>query len=105
MADQSELTTYRGNCHCADYIYEVKLPELKTVGQCNCSICYKRSALWAVPRPGSVTFVKGNWDALTTYSFNTGTYHHKVRNRELRAEKPQMVDLRYSSARPVVPFS
>ncbi|KAH8647801.1 glutathione-dependent formaldehyde-activating enzyme [Xylariales sp. PMI_506] len=77
MTDQAELKTYRGNCHCGDFIFEVTMPEIKAVNDCDCSACYKRGALWAIPPPGSVNYVKGDWDALTTYTFSTGVLLHK----------------------------
>ena len=38
MAD-TELKTYYGNCHCAAFKFSMKVPELKSVRTCNCSIC------------------------------------------------------------------
>ena len=37
----SELKTYHGNCHCGDYRFSVKLPEIKKVEDCNCCYCVK----------------------------------------------------------------
>ncbi|KAH6856844.1 Mss4-like protein [Chaetomium sp. MPI-CAGE-AT-0009] len=44
------VQTYRGSCHCGAFIYEVEAPEIKSAGDCNCSICYKRAYLWLVPK-------------------------------------------------------
>ncbi|KAI5868532.1 glutathione-dependent formaldehyde-activating enzyme [Durotheca rogersii] len=72
-----ELKTYRGNCHCAAYIYEVKLPEITSLTECNCSMCYKRGGLWALPKPGNFRFVKGDPETLTNYSFAQKSFSHK----------------------------
>lgn len=40
MAEQA-LQTYQGNCHCGAFKFVVKLPVLKQVVACNCSICSK----------------------------------------------------------------
>jgi hypothetical protein len=38
-----EMETYRGNCHCGNFKFSVKVPELKKVRICNCSICTRVS--------------------------------------------------------------
>lgn len=40
MAEQV-LETYHGNCHCGAFKFSVRLPELKEVFKCDCSICTK----------------------------------------------------------------
>ncbi|KAI0022668.1 glutathione-dependent formaldehyde-activating enzyme [Xylariomycetidae sp. FL0641] len=78
MADHQEpLKTYRGNCHCAAFVYEVTLPEIKQVTECNCSVCYKKAALWIFPEPENIKFVKGDPEELVDYSFGKKLYHHK----------------------------
>ncbi|KAI0100611.1 glutathione-dependent formaldehyde-activating enzyme [Nemania sp. FL0031] len=77
---QAELKTYRGNCHCAAFIYEITLPEIKQASACNCSICYKKAALWVFPKPTDVKFVKGDPSALTDYTFNKKQFTHKARS-------------------------
>ncbi|OTB08104.1 hypothetical protein M426DRAFT_19254 [Hypoxylon sp. CI-4A] len=72
-----ELKTYRGNCHCAAYVYELKLPENFKPLECNCNACYKKGALWA--RSDNFRWVKGDIDTLTNYTFGKGIFHHKVR--------------------------
>ncbi|KAH7123343.1 glutathione-dependent formaldehyde-activating enzyme [Dactylonectria estremocensis] len=79
MADVEELTkTYRGNCHCGAFVYEIDLPEIKTVNECNCSICSRKGYLWLFPptRDG-FKIVKGAEDELTTYTFAAKHLHHK----------------------------
>ncbi|KAI1365475.1 glutathione-dependent formaldehyde-activating enzyme [Xylaria arbuscula] len=74
---QEQLKTYRGNCHCAAFVYEITLPEIKQATECNCSICYKKAAIWVFPKPSDVKFVKGDPSGLTDYTFNTKQFTHK----------------------------
>ncbi|KAI8944916.1 glutathione-dependent formaldehyde-activating enzyme [Xylaria longipes] len=78
MAEQqAPLKAYRGNCHCKAFVYEITLPEIKQASECNCSICYKKAAVWVFPKPSDVKFVKGDPSALTNYSFNRTQFTHK----------------------------
>ncbi|KAI1327145.1 glutathione-dependent formaldehyde-activating enzyme [Xylariaceae sp. FL0255] len=78
MADQeASLKTYRGNCQCAAYVYEITLPEIKDASECNCSICYKKAALWVFPKPKDVKFVKGDPSTLSNYTFGKKMFSHK----------------------------
>ncbi|KAI0387683.1 glutathione-dependent formaldehyde-activating enzyme [Hypomontagnella monticulosa] len=72
-----ELKTYRGNCHCAAYIYEFKAPENIKPSECNCSSCYKKGAYWYVPKNENIRWVKGDINTLTDYTFGEKTFHHK----------------------------
>lgn len=76
------LRTYRGNCHCTAFVYEIKVPEIKAVKQCNCSICHKKGYLWVFPGADDFNFVKGIEDDLTSYAFNDGKINHKVNLKE-----------------------
>ncbi|KAH8680898.1 Mss4-like protein [Xylariales sp. PMI_506] len=78
MVDQADTKTYRGNCHCAAYIYEITLPEIKKASACNCTICYRKGALWLFPGKGNLTFIKGDIDSLSSYTFNQKLFHHKL---------------------------
>lgn len=73
--------TYRGNCHCGSFVYEVSLPEIKSAAECNCSICTKKGYLWLFPggleSPESLNFVKGSLAELTNYTFGKSYLHHK----------------------------
>ncbi|KAJ6441156.1 glutathione-dependent formaldehyde-activating enzyme [Purpureocillium lavendulum] len=71
------LRTYRGNCHCGAYVYEARLPEIRSVFECNCSICRKKGYLWVFPGEGDFSVVKGGDDALTGYTFGPGKLTHK----------------------------
>lgn len=79
MSDQDQpLKTYRANCHCGAFIYEIDLPELKTVRNCNCSICSRKGYIFTGPsHPDALKIVKGNEADLTTYSFGAGKMEHK----------------------------
>ncbi|KAK0616514.1 Mss4-like protein [Immersiella caudata] len=76
MAD-TNLKTYRGNCHCTAFVYEVDIPEFKSAAECNCSICTKKGVLWIYPPTEALRIVKGSEDALTSYNFGTGIATHK----------------------------
>lgn len=73
------LQTYRGNCHCGAFVYEAEVPEIKTVHECNCSICYKKGYLFARTNRASFKVVKGDEAQLTAYEFGGGNVQHKVR--------------------------
>ena len=76
---EQNLKTYRGNCHCGDFVYEVDLPADMTVTtECNCSICSKKGYLFAVPAPGSFKMIKGDEKDMTAYTFGPGTRPHSV---------------------------
>ncbi|KAK0644032.1 glutathione-dependent formaldehyde-activating enzyme [Cercophora newfieldiana] len=77
MADAG-VKTYRGNCHCKAFVYEVDIPEFKSVGECNCSYCTKMGILWVYDaHPDSLRIVKGSQDDLASYNFGSGFATHK----------------------------
>lgn len=79
--EQNKTKTYRGNCHCGAFIYEIDLPEISHFYSCNCSICTKKSYLWTlVPDEDAFKVVKGNEDDLTVYKFGPKQRPHKVTN-------------------------
>ncbi|PSR80658.1 glutathione-dependent formaldehyde-activating enzyme [Coniella lustricola] len=68
---------YRGSCHCAKFVYEVNLPEIKSYDECNCSICFKKGYAWVFPKDDShLRFVKGAKEDLTVYSFGKSDFSH-----------------------------
>ncbi len=75
------LKTYRGNCHCGAFVYEVEVPEITAAYACNCSICSKKGYLWIFPPAGAYKAVKGDEKDLKTYIFNEGNLDHKVGRR------------------------
>lgn len=71
-----EAVTYQGGCHCGAVRFEVTVtPEERTVSDCNCSICTKKGFLHLIVPPDRFQLLRGE-DALTTYTFNTGTAKH-----------------------------
>jgi hypothetical protein len=79
MTDQP-LKKYRGNCHCGAFVYEVKVPEIKEVYECNCSICYKKGYMLVVVADHASNYevVKGSEDQLVNYTFGERKFDHKV---------------------------
>ncbi|KAI9147794.1 glutathione-dependent formaldehyde-activating enzyme [Paramyrothecium foliicola] len=74
MAESEAPTTPRqtrsGSCHCGAFAYEFEAPEIKSVTDCNCSICTKKGYLWAfVGENDKLTIVKGDDGALKDYTF------------------------------------
>ncbi|KAF9881821.1 glutathione-dependent formaldehyde-activating enzyme [Colletotrichum karsti] len=77
MTPDEPKQTYRGNCHCKAFVYEVQLPEIKSVSQCNCSVCTKKGTLWVLPSPDDFRVVKGAVSDLSSYNFASGQMTHK----------------------------
>jgi len=71
-----ELKTYYGNCHCGAFKFNIKLPELKSVLECNCSICLRKGYQWVFPSAGSFTVEKGE-GTLKDYEFGPCSMAHK----------------------------
>ncbi|KAK5995677.1 Centromere protein V [Cladobotryum mycophilum] len=71
MAEADAPRTYRGNCHCGAFVYEVEIPEIKSVFECNCSVCAKKGYLYLFPGRKNFKVVKGSEDALTQYRFGS----------------------------------
>ncbi|KAE9363755.1 hypothetical protein N431DRAFT_497541 [Stipitochalara longipes BDJ] len=71
-----ELKTYHGNCHCGAFKFTVKLPEISSVGDCNCSICFRKGYVWVFPGAGCFTIEKGE-GTLKDYEFAGKTIAHQ----------------------------
>jgi hypothetical protein len=69
------LVTHRGGCHCGRVRFEVDAPAVLGVDECNCSICAKSGYLHLIVPAGRFRLLAGT-EALTTYTFNTGTARH-----------------------------
>jgi hypothetical protein len=74
----AELKTYKGNCHCGAFKFTVEIPELTSVGECNCSICFRKGYKWIFPGAGCFTIEKGE-GSLKDYEFGKHSMSHKVR--------------------------
>ena len=70
-----KYVTHKGGCHCGDVVFEVAAPARLRVQECNCSICRMTGFLHLIVPASCFVLMKGA-DALTTYSFNTGTAQH-----------------------------
>ena len=69
------LVTHKGGCHCSAVRFEVDAPAAVSVLDCNCSICNMCGYLHLqVPR-SQFRLLQGE-EALSTYTFNTGTAKH-----------------------------
>ena len=69
-----EASTYEGGCHCGAVRFQVRVARHEAV-DCNCSICRKKGFLHLIVPPEDFTLLAGS-EALTTYTFNTGTAKH-----------------------------
>ncbi|KUJ17179.1 uncharacterized protein LY89DRAFT_685108 [Mollisia scopiformis] len=71
-----ELKTYNGNCHCGAFKFSVQMPDIKSVVECNCSICFRKGYKWAFPGEGPFTIERGGGD-LKEYEFGVKSMVHK----------------------------
>ncbi|MBW4489209.1 MAG: GFA family protein [Trichocoleus desertorum ATA4-8-CV12] len=69
-----EASTYGGGCHCGAVRFQVRVARHEAV-DCNCSVCHKKGFLHLIVPPEDFTLLAGS-EALTTYTFNTGTAKH-----------------------------
>jgi hypothetical protein len=69
------MVVHRGGCHCGRVRFEVDAPRRLNVMECNCSICSKTGYLHLIVPRSRFRLLQGE-DALTTYTFNTGTAKH-----------------------------
>lgn len=74
-----ELKTYKGSCHCNAFKFTVKMPEIKGVMECNCSICFGLGLMWVFPSNGLV--VEKGEEVLKGYEFGGKSMEFKVRLR------------------------
>ena len=72
---EPKLVTHRGGCHCGAVAFEVDAPASVTVQDCNCSLCRMTGYLHLIVPANRFRLLHGQ-DALTTYTFNTGTAKH-----------------------------
>ncbi|KAI1342323.1 glutathione-dependent formaldehyde-activating enzyme [Xylariaceae sp. FL0016] len=77
MASRSNLITYRGNCHCKAHVYTIRVSEITRADECDCSVCYKKAALWVFPQSADLTWARGGPDTLTNYTFGRKRFNHK----------------------------
>lgn len=81
---EAETITYRGNCHCGDFVFEINVPEIKEAWNCECSICVRKGYLWLQGK-SNVKIVNGSLDQLTAYTFGEKKLKHLVRRGNIEA--------------------
>jgi hypothetical protein len=69
------MVTHSGGCHCGRVRFEVVAPPRPAVSECNCSMCSRTGYLHLIVPRDRFTLISGE-DALSTYTFNTGTAKH-----------------------------
>lgn len=67
---------YLGSCHCGAVRIAVEAPPDLECEECNCSMCAKAGFLHLIVPASRFRLLAGE-DALTTYTFNTGTAQHR----------------------------
>jgi len=70
------LRTHRGGCHCGRVRFEVDAPAVIAALDCNCTICRMSGYLHLIVPATRFRLLAGA-DALTEYTFNTGTAKHR----------------------------
>ena len=70
----ADVNTYTGSCHCGKVRFEAST-DLKTVMQCNCSICSRAGYLLTFVAPEQFKLLEGE-GALKDYQFNKKNIHH-----------------------------
>lgn len=74
-ADPARIV-HRGGCHCRRVRFEVEAPAALEALECNCSIC-RMTGFWRLIVPAARFRLLSGADALTEYTFNTGTAKHR----------------------------
>jgi hypothetical protein len=73
--EERSVIVHRGGCHCGRVRFEVTAPAKLDVAECNCSMCGKAGYLHLIVPADRFKLLAGK-DALSTYTFNTGTAKH-----------------------------
>lgn len=63
------MKTYTGSCHCGAVRFETTLDLSQGVNKCNCSICTKARAWFAIVKPEQLKLLSGAY-AQTTYQWS-----------------------------------
>jgi len=69
------MVTHAGGCHCGKVRFEVEAPAHLTLDVCNCSMCSRAGYRHLIVSRERFRLISGE-EALTTYTFNTGTARH-----------------------------
>lgn len=79
MSQVDQHCTYRASCLCGAFAYEVDLPEIREIAECDCSFCVRSANLYiSAQDAANFRVVRGSEEQLTSYSFE-GNKIHKVR--------------------------
>ena len=70
-----DLLAHKGGCHCGAVRFEVQAPAALSVLDCNCTICRMSGYLHLQVPKSRFRLLQGE-QALSTYTFNTGTAKH-----------------------------
>jgi hypothetical protein len=70
-----DLKPLMGGCHCGAVRFQVMVPGVVDVQNCNCSMCDKVGFLHLIVPESRFQLTQGA-DQITTYSFNTQTAKH-----------------------------
>lgn len=73
---EPEFETYHGNCHCGAIKFRLLVPEITSVTECNCSICFKKGYKYVFPGENCVIFDKGE-ETLKGNKFGLHTMDHR----------------------------
>ncbi len=71
----SQIKTLSGGCHCGRVRFQVTTQWPVPVLECNCSICEAVGFLHLIVSGDEFTLLTP-WQALTTYTFNSGVAQH-----------------------------
>jgi hypothetical protein len=70
------METLEGGCHCGAVRFRVHVEDL-SASDCNCSVCTKKGMLHLIVPPDRFELLKGGFDALSVYTFNSGVAKHR----------------------------
>ncbi|KAG9242421.1 Mss4-like protein [Calycina marina] len=74
---ERKAQAYDGNCHCGNFKFRLKLPELKTASKCHCSICNLKGGIWIAPLVKSqFTISTKPGPTVSTYEFGEHKMTH-----------------------------
>lgn len=73
--DSKQVRTYTGGCHCKLVRFEIKVPTITMVTDCNCSICTMVGFLHFDVTKEQFTLLQGK-ESLTDYRFLTKVAQH-----------------------------
>ena len=88
--ESPELKTYTGCCHCGDFKYTLRVPEIKEAMACNCSLCSVKGFLYLFPGKKEALTVERGEEGLKEYTFGKGMLQFKVRSGDQRSAEANL---------------